>query len=89
MTTSAIASRLAVPVSQPPPVPSELPARWIAADPHLGRADDEVESLIADPRGGLTPAEMVEQKLVALLKGGMVPLSQVRVTSLPRGRGLS
>ena len=28
------------------------------------------EVLVADPRGGLTPAQMVEQKLLALLGGG-------------------
>lgn len=75
------------------PVISESAAsfanRAIPADALACRAADDSESLIADPRAGLSPAEMVEQKLVALLKGGMIPLSQVRVTALPRGRGLA
>jgi hypothetical protein len=49
----------------------------------------ENESLIVDTRGDLSPAEMVERKLFSLLKGRMVPLSHVRMSGLPRNRGLS
>jgi hypothetical protein len=35
----------------------------------------------------MTPAQMVERKLVSLLKGGPLPVSQVRMVSLLRGRG--
>ena len=42
-------------------------ARWPVArfaDPKLEEAE---EALVVDPRGGLTPSQMVDQKLVALL----------------------
>jgi hypothetical protein len=35
------------------------------------------ESLIADARAGLTPAQMVERKLLSLLKTNPLPVSQV------------
>jgi len=44
------------------------------------------EALIADARADLRPAEMVEQKLRSLLKGGPLPLSHVRTAGLPHGR---
>ena len=33
------------------------------------------ESLIADPRGSVRPAQVVEQKLISLLKTNAVPVS--------------
>jgi hypothetical protein len=46
------------------------------------------ELLIADARGKLSPAQMVEQKLVLLLKGKMLPLSHMRSAgSLQMRRG--
>jgi hypothetical protein len=33
-------------------------------------ADDPHECLIPDPRAGLSPAELVERKLMAVLRGG-------------------
>jgi hypothetical protein len=42
------------------------------------------EALVADARGGLTPADMVEGKLRYLLHGAAVAGSHVR---RPRGRG--
>jgi hypothetical protein len=45
------------------------------------------ELLIADTRAGLTPAELVERKLVSLLKSSPVPLSQVQMRSSPMKRG--
>jgi hypothetical protein len=35
------------------------------------------ETLVADPRGELTPSQMVERKLVTLLRAGPVPVSMV------------
>jgi hypothetical protein len=61
--------------------------------PFLNPADlpspprDGDESLVADARAAMTPAQMVERKLVSLLKGGPLPVSQVRMVSLLRGRG--
>ena len=34
------------------------------------------ESLVADARAGLTPADMVERKLVSLLRSTPIPVSQ-------------
>jgi hypothetical protein len=34
------------------------------------------ESLVSDSRAGLTPAEMVDRKLVSLLPGAPLPISQ-------------
>jgi hypothetical protein len=36
------------------------------------------ESLVADARSGLTPADMVERKLVAILRGAPVASSLIR-----------
>jgi hypothetical protein len=44
---------------------------------------DPDESLIADARANLTPAQMVERKLISLLRGKLVPVSHVRMTDLP------
>jgi hypothetical protein len=35
------------------------------------------ESLVADPRAELTPSQMVERKLVNLLKSNPLPVSQL------------
>jgi hypothetical protein len=45
------------------------------------------EGLIRDPRAEMTPAQMVESKLVSLLNGSPLPLSQVRMAQLGRDRG--
>lgn len=69
--------------------PAESPAdKDVVAPIVTCRVIDDAESLIPDPRGQLRPADAVEQKLLALLRRSMIPLSQVRATSLPRGRGL-
>jgi hypothetical protein len=46
------------------------------------------EALVADIRAGLSPAQMVERKLVSLLKSNALPVShvQVRTGSITRGR---
>jgi hypothetical protein len=46
------------------------------------------EVLVTDARSGLTPADMVEQKLVSLLQSAPLPLSRLQQTAAPR-RGLS
>jgi hypothetical protein len=48
-------------------------------------ADDE--ALVTDARAGLTPSQMVERKLVALLKSNQLPMSRLQMAG-PR-RGLS
>jgi hypothetical protein len=51
----------------------------------LPRAAGE-ETLVADQRGNLTPAQMVEQKLVSLLKGKAIPVSQIQMARSLRAR---
>jgi hypothetical protein len=41
------------------------------------------EALVADDRAGLTPAQMVERKLISLLKMNPLPVSQVMAGSRP------
>jgi hypothetical protein len=36
------------------------------------------ETLVADARAGLTPSQLVEQKLIGMLKGGSLPVSHVQ-----------
>jgi hypothetical protein len=59
-----------------------------ATPPPTGRLapDDGDESLVADPRGGLTPSQMVERKLLSLLDGQALPVSHVQMMVLPRSR---
>jgi hypothetical protein len=45
------------------------------------------EALITDTRAGLTPAQMVERKLVLLLKSNPLPVSHVQVRSASLSRG--
>jgi hypothetical protein len=42
-----------------------------------GSAADGQEVMVVDTRGQLRPAEMVERKLVHLLRGGPLPVSHV------------
>jgi hypothetical protein len=61
-----------------------LEARAARASASAERTD---ESLIADARAGLTPNDMVEQKLLRLLRGASVASSHVRfVGDRARGR---
>jgi hypothetical protein len=46
---------------------------WAQAD------HNSEESLVADPRASLTPAEMVERKLVTLLRSNALPISHVQM----------
>jgi hypothetical protein len=45
------------------------------------------EMLVVDSRASLRPAQLVERKLISLLKNVYMPLSQVRTMTLYRGRG--
>jgi hypothetical protein len=49
-----------------------------AAD--AGRIANVEELLVADDRAGLSPADMVEQKLLKLLKRNPLPVSQLHVS---------
>ena len=50
---------------------SDDPARVFSPDgPPAPHNHDPHESLIPDPRAGLSPAELVERKLMAVLHGG-------------------
>lgn len=42
------------------------------------------EAMVADARAGLTPAQMVERKLVSLLKATPLPMSRLQATSARR-----
>jgi hypothetical protein len=55
------------------------------AEADLTPAKDE--SLVTDNRAGLTPAQMVERKLLALLKASPLPMSHVhRLGGFRQGR---
>ncbi len=51
--------------------------------PAAGTAD---EALVSDVRGSLTPAQMVERKLVSLLKGTPLPMSRLQAGGVQRPR---
>jgi hypothetical protein len=51
-------------------------AGWAAAD----------EALVRDVRAGLTPAQMVERKLVSLLDNTPLPMSRLQTTRVQRPR---
>ena len=44
------------------------------------------ESLVVDGRSAMTPAQMVESKLVTLLQGSSLPVSHLQMRALLRGR---
>jgi hypothetical protein len=44
---------------------------------------EKEEVLIVDARALLTPAQMVERKLISLLKDKLLPVSHVRMTDRP------
>ena len=64
------------------PLPRLLAAvegsRSIRSSPRADQQDSD-ETLIADPRGHLRPAQQVERKLLSLLKDTMLPVSLLRV----------
>lgn len=44
------------------------------------------ETLIVDDRSGMSPAQMVENRLTQKLGAGMLPVSQLQTRTLLRGR---
>lgn len=59
-----------------------------ALDRFVGPERPPEETLIADARAGLTPAQMVERKLISLLKGRPLPMSHVGLSRTRRGARL-
>ena len=43
------------------------------------------ESLVTDSRAGMTPSQMVERKLIGLLRGTSLPVSQLMTAAVRRG----
>jgi hypothetical protein len=54
-------------------------ARIEAATP-----DPADEALVTDPRGNMSPAQMVERKLATLMQAGSLPVSRFQPSVLPR-----
>jgi hypothetical protein len=46
----------------------------------VGTEREPEEILVRDPRGDRRPAEMVERKLLGMLRLALVPVSQIRLT---------
>jgi hypothetical protein len=65
-----------------PFVHSALTSEQRSSEPQEDVAVPE-EALVADDRAGLTPAQMVERKLVSLLKMNPLPVSHVMAGSRP------
>jgi hypothetical protein len=63
-------------------VPPEAAADLEGAAPAAAQ-----ECLVADARGTLTPAQMVERKLISLLKNNALAVSQVQLLATGRSRG--
>ena len=76
-----LVSRLAK-QTQPSPFKSDLPGSKGAAAPLAAE-----ESLILDARGELSPAQMVERKLMSLLRGRGSLASHIQMAGLLKGRG--
>lgn len=53
-------------------------------DVEAGPVVNREEVMVADVRAGLTPAQMVERRLVSLLKATPLPLSQLQATGARR-----
>jgi hypothetical protein len=47
------------------------------------------ETLVADPRALLSPSQMVERKLIGLLRNGPLPVSQLMTSLIRSHRGLA
>jgi hypothetical protein len=57
----------------------ETPSAGPDGTPPPAQATEEV--MVADDRAGLSPSQMVERKLVSLLKAAPLPLSRLQTTS--------
>jgi hypothetical protein len=66
---------------------SETESRRERELPLLSGYSQSDEVLIVDARACLRPAQLVERKLLSLLKSVYLPVSHVRTTSLGNGRG--
>jgi hypothetical protein len=55
-------------LSAPAPSPSGDTAQLLSSDGPIG------EEMVPDARATLTPAQMVERKVIGLLKGGALPV---------------
>ncbi len=64
--------------SQPAPSARPLPSRFTSSVPE--------ESLVVDDRSHLTPAQMVETKLINRLKESSLPVSHLQMRGLVRNR---
>jgi hypothetical protein len=79
-----------------------VPAPGILRTPQLGRPTESErrselalatgpfpldEALVVDARASLRPAQLVERKLMSLLKSVYLPVSHVRTTALGNARG--
>jgi hypothetical protein len=56
---------------------NEQPGRDIEDDRAPPNPVPDEETLVADPRGDMTPAQFVERKLVTLLRTAALPVSMV------------
>lgn len=54
------------------------------SSPALPEVVSSEDSLVTDARAGLTPAQMVDRKLVSLLRNTPVPVSQLHTRIQPR-----
>ncbi|HEY7155557.1 MAG TPA: hypothetical protein VH575_16460 [Gemmataceae bacterium] len=54
----------------------KISTRRATSAPHAPSSPQE--ALVHDARAGLTPAQMVERKLVAVLRGTVLPASHLR-----------
>jgi hypothetical protein len=79
-----------------------VPASGVFRTPQIGRATEREsrsalalatgpfpldEALVVDARASLRPAQIVERKLMSLLKSVYLPVSHVRTTALCNARG--
>jgi hypothetical protein len=70
------------------PQPRRLTETGSRSEPALATGPFPVdEALIVDARASLRPAQIVERKLMSLLKSVYLPVSHVRTTALSNARG--
>jgi hypothetical protein len=93
MSTTTVSPQESVPArARQQPLRFHRGTSWLGAGgfllrpetPEARRPEEPEEVLVADVRAGLTPADMVECKLLHLLRGAAVAGSQVRMGG--RGR---
>lgn len=53
-------------------------------DSVAGPPEESEESLVSDARGGLSPAQMVERKLVSMLRSAPLPVSRMQAAGTLR-----